>query len=75
VSTKARPGSAEYVSGASDPLVCADWIVPVRSQETRFVETAGLPMGLPSSSTSSSLSLIKPQGSQTSDHWLGVSAS
>ena len=40
---------------------------------TKFVETAGLPMGLSSSSTSSSLSLTQPKGSPTPDHWLGVS--
>jgi hypothetical protein len=37
----------------------------------RFFETTGLPMRLPSS-TSSILSLIQPQGSPTSVHWLGV---
>jgi hypothetical protein len=34
-----------------------------RSQGSRLVETAGLPMGLASSSPSSSLFLIQPQGS------------
>ena len=43
------------------------------SQGFRLVETAGLPMGSPSSTTSSSLSLVQPQGSLTSVHWLGVS--
>jgi hypothetical protein len=42
-------------------------------QGSRLVEMAGLPMGLPSSSTSSSLSLIQPQRSLTSVHCLGVS--
>jgi hypothetical protein len=44
-----------------------------RSQGSRSVETAGLPMRLPFSSASSSLSLIQPQGSPASVHWLGVS--
>lgn len=42
------------------------------SQKSRFVETVGLPMGLSSSSTSSSLSLIQPQGSLTSHHRLCI---
>ena len=41
--------------------------------QSAVAEIDGLPMGLPSSSTSSSLSLIQLQGSQTSDHWFGVS--
>jgi hypothetical protein len=41
---------------------------------TRSVETSGFPMRLPSSSVSSNLSLIQPQESPTSDHWLGASA-
>jgi hypothetical protein len=47
--------------------------VSERSQGSRLIETAGLPMGSPSSSASSSLSLIQPQGPWTSDQWLGVS--
>jgi hypothetical protein len=47
--------------------------VSERSQGSRLVETVGLPMGLPSSSASSSLSLTQPQGSLASVHWLGVS--
>jgi hypothetical protein len=46
--------------------------VCVRSQRARLVETADLPMGLPSSSASSSFSLIQPQGSIISVYWLGV---
>jgi hypothetical protein len=42
-------------------------------QGSGLVETAALPMGLPSSSTSSSFSLVQPQGSLTSDCWLSVS--
>ena len=41
--------------------------------KSRLVETDDCPMGLPSSSTTSSLSLIQPQGSLTSVHWLGLS--
>jgi hypothetical protein len=47
--------------------------VSERSQGSRLVETAGLPLGLPSSSASSSFYLIRPQGSLVSVHWLGVS--
>jgi hypothetical protein len=36
------------------------------------IETAGLPTGLPSSSASSSLSLIQQQGAAASVHWLGA---
>jgi hypothetical protein len=42
------------------------------SQGSRLVETVNLPMESPSSSTSSSFSLIQPQGSLASVHWLGV---
>jgi hypothetical protein len=45
--------------------------VSERSQGSGIVETAGLPMELPSSS-SSSLSLIQPQGSPTSAQWLAI---
>jgi hypothetical protein len=47
--------------------------VSERSQGSKLVETAGLPMGSPSSTTSSSLSLIQPQGSLASVHQLGIS--
>lgn len=40
---------------------------------SRFVETAGLPIGLPTSSASSSLFLILPQGFPASVQWLCVS--
>ena len=43
--------------------------VSERSRASRLVETAGLPMGSPSFS----FSLIQPQGSPASVHWLGVS--
>jgi hypothetical protein len=46
--------------------------VSERSHGSRLVETDGLPMGSPSSSASSSLSLIQPQGSPASIYWLGV---
>ena len=44
-----------------------------RSQGSRLVETAGLPMESLSSSASSSFSLIQSQGSPASVYWLGVS--
>jgi hypothetical protein len=47
--------------------------VSERSQESRLVETAGLPVGSPSSSVSSSLFLIQPQESPAPVHWLGIS--
>jgi hypothetical protein len=47
--------------------------VSERSQGSRLVETAGLPMGSFSSLASSSFSLIQQQGSLISVHWLGVS--
>jgi hypothetical protein len=47
-----------------------------RSQGSRLVEIAGLPMGSPSSSVSSSLSLTQPQGSLASVHgWVHLSLS
>jgi len=64
-----RQSSAVYVSVALDQLVSVSCLVggseSKRSQGPRFVETAGLPMRSPSSSTSSSFSLIQPQGSPT----------
>ena len=47
--------------------------MPERSLKSRLVETAGLPLGSPSSSPSSTLSLIQPQWSPVSVHGLGVS--
>lgn len=43
-----------------------------KSQESRLVEPSGLAMGSPSSSISSSFSLIQSQWSPASVHWLGV---
>jgi hypothetical protein len=45
--------------------------VSERSQGSRLLKTASLPMES-SSSASSSFSLIQPQGSIASVHWLGV---
>jgi len=42
-------------------------------QRSGLIEIAGFPMGFPSSSTSSVLSLIQPKGSLTSVKWLDVS--
>jgi hypothetical protein len=47
-------------------------LVAERSRWSRLVETACLPMGSPSSSGSSSISLIQSQVSPASVHWLGV---
>jgi hypothetical protein len=50
----------------SAPVCClVSGSVSERSPGCRLVETAGLPMGLHSSSASSSLSLIQPKGSPT----------
>jgi hypothetical protein len=46
--------------------------VSKRSWGSRSVKTAGLPIGFPSSSASSSFSLIQPQGSGASVYSLGV---
>jgi hypothetical protein len=46
--------------------------VSEQSQRSRLVEIARLPMGSLSTSSSSSFSLIQPQGSLASVHWLGV---
>jgi hypothetical protein len=46
--------------------------VPERSQGSRSIETAGLPVGLPFSSASSRFLLIQPQESPAYVHWLGV---
>ena len=44
-----------------------------RSWGSRIIEIVGLATGLSSSSSSSSLSLVQPQGSPTSVYWLNVS--
>jgi hypothetical protein len=57
--TLARPGrSLLYMYEAACICSLVDGSVSERSQESRLVETAGLPMGLPSSSASSSFSNI-----------------
>ena len=75
--TQARPGTPLlYMCLAPRPghkCCLVGGLVSERSQEFRLVETAGLPIGLPSSSPSSSLILIQPQESTTSVHWLGIS--
>jgi hypothetical protein len=43
-----------------------------KSQGFRLIETAGPPTGPPSSSASSSFSLIQPLESEASIHWLGA---
>jgi hypothetical protein len=70
-----RQSSAVYMSGKSYQLVYAAWLVPhcQRSWGSRLVETAGLHIRLPFSWASSSFSLIQPQESPASVHWLGVS--
>ena len=51
-------------------------LVSERSWGSRLIETAGSPTGLPSSSASSSSSLIQPQGSAAlSISWVQISAS
>jgi hypothetical protein len=47
------------------------WLVAQCLRESRLVETAGLPMRSPSTTTSSSLPLIQPQGSLSSVGWVG----
>jgi hypothetical protein len=42
------------------------------SKGSGLIETVGLPLGLPSSIAYSSLSLIQPQRSPTSVHWLDI---
>jgi hypothetical protein len=46
--------------------------VSERSWGSRIIETAGPPTGSPSSSASSGLSLIQPQGLEASVLWLGA---
>jgi hypothetical protein len=76
---EARPSSALWYIcwGLGPASVCCLFCgsVSERSPESRLVETADLPIGSPSSSTSSSLSLIQSLGTPSSDHLLGVSAS
>ena len=45
------------------------------SQVPRLVDTAGVLIGLPCSSSSSRFSLIQPQRSSASVHWLGINIS
>jgi hypothetical protein len=64
---------AVCVLGASYQLVYAAWLVVQCLRDlggVRLIETAGPPTGSPSSSSSSSFSLIQPQGSADSVHWL-----
>ena len=73
--TEARPGSPllYMCQGQVPARVCClvDGSVSERSLGSRLVETAGLPMGLPSSSASSSLSLMQPHGPRLkSNHWV-----
>ena len=68
--TEARPSNPLlylYWGGLRPALVCClvDGSASGRSQDSGLVDTAGLSMG-PSSSASSSLPLIQPQGSLTS---------
>jgi hypothetical protein len=67
-----RQSSVIYVSGVSDQLLNGAWLVALRDHQSRLVETAGLPMGSPSSSASSNLSLIQSHMSPTSVQWFGV---
>ena len=74
--TDTQQSSAIYVLGASYKLVYAAWFgvsVSERSQGSTLVKTAGLPIGSPFSSSSSSFSRIPPHGSLASVHWLGAS--
>ena len=59
-----RPDQAVLCCICVRGLISASVCCLVGSQGSRLVETADLPMGLPSSSTSSSLSVIQPQGPQ-----------
>jgi hypothetical protein len=67
--TEVRPGiSAVYVTGLEWACICClvGSSVSKRSWGSGLVETAGLPMGFSSSTTSSSFSFIEPQCSPTS---------
>jgi hypothetical protein len=63
------------VGGLISPGVCCLVGGPVseRAQGSGFFETAGFPIGSPSSSGSSRFSLIQQQGSEAAVHWLSVS--
>jgi len=71
-----RQSSAIYVLGTSSQWVYTAWLDPVseRSQGSRLIETAGPPIGSLSSPASSSFSLIQPQGSAVSVHWLDANS-
>jgi hypothetical protein len=73
--TQTRQFSAVYMSGTFGQLIYDAWLVAqcLRSQGSRLVETAGLPMESLSSCPSSILPLIQPQGSSISIQWLGIS--
>jgi hypothetical protein len=83
--TEARPGSpllymcrgsrnsSCMLSGHTLFLLPGWWLSVWEILGSRLV--AGLLMGWPSSSSSSNLSVIQPQGSPTSSQWLGVSVS
>ena len=68
--TEARPGRPLLHMFPRPQTFLVGGSVSERSLGSRLVETVDLPMGSPSSSTSSSLSLFQPQ---TSVHWLGIS--
>jgi len=72
--TQTQESSAADDLEASSQLVYAAWLVVQcqRSRGSRLIETAEPPTGLLSSSASSSFSLIQPQGSAASLHWLGA---
>jgi hypothetical protein len=75
--TESRPGNpcCIYVRGLGPAPVCClvNGSVSEWSHGSRLVEIVGLPMKLPSSSGSFSLSLIQPQGSLTSVQRLSIS--
>lgn len=73
-----RPGQAVLCCMCVQSLISANICCLVGgsvfegSQRFRLSEIAGLLMGLPTSSASSSLSLVQAQRSQDSVHWLGI---
>jgi hypothetical protein len=72
--TEVRSGSTLYMLGelVSAGVCClVSGSVSEKSRNSRSVETAVLPMW-PLSSSTSSFSLIQPQGSPDSIHWFGV---
>jgi hypothetical protein len=75
--TEGTPGSPTVYVLASHQLVYAAWLVAQCLRDlggSRLVETVSFPMGSPFSfSTSSTHSLIQPQGSMISVQGLGVS--